>query len=165
MNLHTLTARDLLASFSLEENTIDFIGHAVALYTSDAFLGLPSHDFVMKCKLYMDSIGLYGNSPFLYPVYGIGGIAEGFSRLSAIYGGTFMLNKPVDEILFGEDGKVCGIRAEGEVARAPLILCDPSYVLNLNKARPAGRVIRAICILNHPLPNTDNIPSGQVIIP
>ncbi|CAG9321195.1 unnamed protein product [Blepharisma stoltei] len=165
MNLQRQPGRELFAAFGLEENTIDFIGHAVALYTSDAFLDQPSHDLIMKAKLYMDSIGLYGNSPFLYPVYGIGGIAEGFSRLSAIYGGTYMLNKPIDEILFGEDGKVCGVRAEGEVARAPLILCDPSYVLNLNKARSTGRVIRAICILNHPVPNSDNAPSGQIIIP
>ena len=28
--------------FSLEPNTIDFIGHAVALYTNDNFLEMPS---------------------------------------------------------------------------------------------------------------------------
>jgi Rab GDP dissociation inhibitor len=53
----------------------------------------PAHVVLMKIKLYMDSIGLYGNSPFIYPIYGIGGIPEGFSRLCAIYGGTYMLDK------------------------------------------------------------------------
>jgi Rab GDP dissociation inhibitor len=37
-----------------------------------------------------------------------------------------MLNTNVDEILF-ESGKVVGIRSGTEVAKAPLIICDPSY--------------------------------------
>lgn len=44
----------------------------------------PAIDSVEKIKLYMDSIGRYGDSPFIYPVYGLGGIPEGFSRMSAI---------------------------------------------------------------------------------
>lgn len=31
--------------------------------------------------------------PFIYPIYGLGGLPEGFSRLCAIHGGTFILNK------------------------------------------------------------------------
>ena len=29
---------------------------------------------IYKVKLYLDSQGLYGTSPFLYPIYGLGGI-------------------------------------------------------------------------------------------
>lgn len=165
LNLQTARFREVLNSFSLEENTIDFICHAIALYTSDECLNSPAHEVVQKVRLYMDSIGLYGNSPFLYPVYGIGGIAEGFSRLSAIFGGTYMLSKNIDEILFNDDGKVAGVRSGEEVARAPIILCDPSYVLNTGRVRSTGKVIRAICILNHPIADADNMPSGQIIIP
>jgi len=35
---------DLMRKFSLEQNTIDFIGHAVALYSNDSFLSLPCHE-------------------------------------------------------------------------------------------------------------------------
>ena len=165
MNLQMQPFRDLITAFGLEENTVDFIGHAVAMYTSDICIERPCHEVLMRIKLYMDSIGLYGNSPFLYPVYGIGGIAEGFSRLSAIYGGTYMLNKPIDEIVFDEEGKVAGVRSGEEVARAPVILCDPSYALSIGKVRQTGRVIRAICIFNHEVPNTKGAPSGQIILP
>jgi Rab GDP dissociation inhibitor len=144
---------------------MDFIGHAVALYVSDAFLQLPAHDVLMKIKLYMDSIGLYGNSPFIYPIYGVGGIPEGFSRLCAIYGGTYMLDKPVDEILFDESGKVRGIRCGDENAYAPKILCDPTYCLDYGKVRPTGQIIRSVCILNHTIPNTKDSASCQLIIP
>ena len=54
----------------------------------------------------MDSIGRYGDSPFIYPIYGLGGIPEGFSRMAAVNGGTFMLNADIDEVLFDETGKV-----------------------------------------------------------
>lgn len=37
-----------------------------------------------------------------------------YFRLSAIYGGTYMLNKPVDEIVM-EGGHVVGVKSEGEV--------------------------------------------------
>lgn len=42
-------------------------------------------------------MGGYGDTPFIYPIYGLAGIPEGFSRKSALYGGTFMLNKPVSK--------------------------------------------------------------------
>jgi len=57
----------------------------------------------------MDSHGRYGDSPFIYPVYGLGGIPEGFSRMAAINNGTFMLNTDIDKILFDEKGAVCGV--------------------------------------------------------
>ena len=76
-----------------------------------------------------------------------------------------MLSKSIDEILFNGEGKVVGVRSGEEVARAPIVLCDPSYVVNTGKVRSTGKVIRAICILNHPIADADNIPSGQIIIP
>jgi Rab GDP dissociation inhibitor len=57
---------------------------------------LPAIKVIDKIKLYMDSMGRYGDSPFIYPIYGLGGIPEGFSRISAVNGGTFMLNTDVN---------------------------------------------------------------------
>lgn len=108
--------------------------------------------------MYLSSQGRYGDSPFLYPIYGIGGLPESFSRLCAIHGGTFMLNTNCDEILFGDDGKVTGIKSGDKTARAPLIICDPSYC-NQDKLRPTGKTIRAICFLDHPIPETNDVPS------
>ena len=55
--------------------------------------------------MYSDSLARYGKSPYLYPMYGLGELPQGFARLSAIYGGTYMLDKPIDEIVI-KDGKV-----------------------------------------------------------
>lgn len=121
-------------------------------------------------------------------------------RLSAIYGGTYMLNKPVDEIVM-EGGHVVGVKSEGEVrmmvqnwtvslslcsqqwscylcwiydtlnhsrpllqvARCKQLICDPSYIPD--RVRKAGQVIRVICILSHPIKNTNDANSCQIIIP
>jgi Rab GDP dissociation inhibitor len=159
--------RDIFKKFKLEDNTVDFMGHSVALFTTDKYLDEPAIDTLTKITLYMDSLGKYGDSPFLYPVYGLGGLPESFSRLCAIHGGTYMLNTKVDEILFNKDtGKVTGIRSGTEEAKAPLIICDPSYVKDLTgKTKEAGKVIRAICILDHHIPNTNEATSVQIIIP
>lgn len=155
---------DLYKKFKLEDNTIDFLGHSVALHRDDSYLERPAIETLKKMTLYIESLGKYGDSPFLYPIYGLGGIPESFSRLCAIHGGTYMLNTNVDEILF-EGNKVVGIRSGEEKANAPLVVCDPSYVAGLNKTRSIGKTIRAIVLLDHPIPNTHNASSIQIIIP
>ena len=44
-----------------------------------------------------------------------------------------MLDKPIDEILFDDSGKVCGVRSGDEVAKTKMVICDPSYMPNACK--------------------------------
>lgn len=166
IDIHKQPMRDVFKKFKLEDNTIDFIGHAVAMNIDDSYLDRPAVETIEKIKLYIDSIGRYGEHPFLYPIYGLGGIPEGFSRFCAIHGGTYMLNKPIDEIQFDSDGKVTGVKSGDEVAKAPLVICDPSYVKDTKgQIKSTGKVIRSICVLDHPIPSTKDSTSTQIIIP
>jgi Rab GDP dissociation inhibitor len=69
-----------------------------------------------------------------------------------------MLNTNVDEIMY-TNGKVSGIRSGNEQAKAPLIICDPSYVQTIKKVKPIGKIIRVICIMDHQIPNTNDATS------
>lgn len=159
------TMRQVLKEkFNLEDKTVDFVGHAMALHFNDDYLQKPCGETINKLKLYFESFLRYGQSPFIYPVYGLGGLPEGFSRLSAIHGGVYMLNKPVDELVYGEDGKVCGVRSGEEVAKAKMVICDPSYAAP-TKTKSVGKIIRSICILAGPIPKTHDAQSIQIIIP
>jgi len=164
-DLTVMTMQQLYDYFSLEKLTQEFVGHAMALQTDDSYLSKPALPTVMAIHLYVYSLDRYGTSPYIYPMYGLGGLPEGFSRLCAIHGGTFMLNRSVDEVLFGADGKAWGIKGGNEVAKAPLILGDPSYFAKHGKCACTGKVARSICFLNHPIPNTNNAESLQIIIP
>ena len=158
LNIPEVPMKDVYKYFKLEGNTIDFLGHAVALHSNDTYLERPALETIKKCQLYQESMGKYGDSPFLYPVYGLGGLPESFSRLCAIHGGTYMLNTPVDEILF-ENDQVVGVRCGDQNARAPLVICDPTYVAGLGKTEVKGKVIRAICIIDHEIANTKGVSS------
>ena len=109
-DLTVMTMQQLYDYFSLEKLTQEFVGHAMALQTDDSYLSKPALPTVMAIHLYVYSLDRYGTSPYIYPMYGLGGLPEGFSRLCAIHGGTFMLNRSVDEVLFGADGKAWGIK-------------------------------------------------------
>lgn len=163
--------KEFYDKFSLETGTRDFIGHAMALYTDDEYLNKPgaAPEALNRIRLYGNSVARYGKSPYIYPLYGLGELPQGFARLSAIYGGTYMLNTNIDEVLY-EDGKVSGIKATmtgvDEMkfeTKAKTILADPSYFPN--KVKPVGQVLRAICILKHPLTGTNDADSAQIIIP
>ncbi|RWS17142.1 Rab GDP dissociation inhibitor beta-like protein [Dinothrombium tinctorium] len=156
------TAAQLYETFGLDKDTADFTGHALALYRDDDYLGQPCLDLIQRIQLYSESLARYGKSPYLYPLYGLGELPQGFARLSAIYGGTYMLDKPVDEIIM-ENGRVVGVRSGNEIARCKQVYCDPSYVPD--RVKKVGQVIRCICLLNHPIPNTKDALSCQIIIP
>ena len=157
--------KDIIKKFGLEPNTVDFVGHAVALYTNDDFLEQKAITTINKMKLYFNSLGIFGNSPFLYPIWGLSGIAEAFSRLCALYGGTYMINRDIEEILFDENGNFRGIKSQGEEAYGKILVTEPSYVQNLGKVKSVGKVIRRICILDHPIDKTNKVASCQIIIP
>ncbi|XP_072509746.1 rab GDP dissociation inhibitor alpha-like [Notamacropus eugenii] len=162
IDLETTTMRDVYKKFDLGEDVIDFVGHALALHQTDEYLDQLCLGTINRIKLYSRSLGQYGQSPYLYPLYGLGELPQGFARLSALYGGIYMLGKHVDEIIM-ENGKVVGVQSEGKVAHCKQLICDPSYIPD--RVRKTGQVIRVICILSHSIKNTGNVSSCQIIIP
>jgi len=161
-DLAKVTMKEVFNKFGLEETTIDFVGHSMALHRNDEYLEEPARDTIDKIRLYCESLARYGKSPYIYPLYGLGELPQGFARLSAIYGGTYMLNKPIDEIVV-TNGVVTGVKSEGQIASCKMVIGDPSYFPN--KVKKVGQVIRIICIMDHPIPSTGDVDSVQIIIP
>ncbi|CAL5325958.1 unnamed protein product [Camellia sinensis] len=57
-----------MLKYGLDDNTIDFIGHALALYIDDSYLDQPAMDFVKRVKFKET----WGGSPYIYPLHGLG---------------------------------------------------------------------------------------------
>jgi len=55
------------------------------------------------------------------------------------------------------------VKSGGETAKCKQVYCDPTYVSD--KVQKAGQVVRCICLLDHPIPNTKDALSTQIIIP
>jgi len=153
----------LIKEYDLDPSTQDVIGHALCLYTSTDWQQSKAIETINRTKLYIDSLRTYGKSPYLYPIFGLGDLPQGFARLSAIYGGTYMLNKPIEGFTYDDKKHVNGVKSEGQVAKCTAVIGDPSYFSD--KVKQVGQIVRCINILNHPIPNTNDSESAQIIIP
>jgi Rab GDP dissociation inhibitor len=78
MNMNTTTAKQLYEYFGLDGQTIEFIGHSIALYRDDTYLSEPALDLVLRTKLYHDSLYRFEgtNAPYIYPRYGLGELPQ-----------------------------------------------------------------------------------------
>ncbi|ODN98953.1 hypothetical protein I350_07102 [Cryptococcus amylolentus CBS 6273] len=173
LDINTVPMKDVYYKFGLEAGTQDFVGHAMALWLDEKYITKPARATIDRIILYTASMARYGKSPYIYPLYGLGELPQAFARLSAIYGGTYMLQKPISDIKLAADGKFEGVTSEGETVRAKKVIGDPSYFGagkedgegGRMRVVETGKVVRAICILKHPIPGTDASDSCQIIIP
>lgn len=44
------------------------------------YMDKPCIETINRIKLYSESLARYGNSPYLYPMYGLGELPQGFAR-------------------------------------------------------------------------------------
>jgi len=52
----------------------------VCMCVTDSYLTKPALEAIKRIKLYSDSLARYGKSPYLYPLYGLGELPQGFAR-------------------------------------------------------------------------------------
>jgi Rab GDP dissociation inhibitor len=147
LDLTKVTMAEVYKKFGLETGTQDFVGHALALYLNDDYINRPAKECHQRVLMYSSSLARYGKSPYIYPLYGLGELPQG-----------------VDEIVIDkETGKVVGVKSGDEIAKCKAVICDPSYAKD--RVQKVGQVVRAICLLKHPIPNTGDVDSVQIIIP
>jgi Rab GDP dissociation inhibitor len=49
-------------------------------YVCFSYLEKPVLESIKRIKLYSESLARYGKSPYLYPLYGLGELPQGFAR-------------------------------------------------------------------------------------
>ncbi|KAG5226593.1 ubiquitin-specific protease 2B [Salix suchowensis] len=159
LDLTKVTAREVISKYGLEDDTIDFIGHALALHLDDSYLDQPALVFVTRMKLYAESLASFqGGSPYIYPLHGLAELPQSFARLSAVFGGIYMLNKPECKVEFDESGKAIGVTSEGEIAKCKKVVCDPSYLPNKKQLGRKSDVYLFCCSYAH-----NAAPKGKYI--
>lgn len=132
LNLEQMSGATFLQYWQLQQSTIDLAMNACALYEDDSYLSRPATELVRRMQLYRDSMAASGKgehnpSPFLYPFYGVGELPQAFARMACVFGGTTLLHRPVDEVLYDSNGGACGIRCDDEKAYARCVVGDATY--------------------------------------
>jgi RAB protein geranylgeranyltransferase component A len=93
---------------------MNFIAYIVCNYQHSFSKPLPEHvresfkvkNFIERFGKFINSCGIYGESPYLYVDNGMGDIPQAFSRIASIFGSTFILHPKLtlDSIEETEDG-------------------------------------------------------------
>eukprot|EP00977_Amphora_coffeiformis_P010087 scaffold2353_cov167-Amphora_coffeaeformis.AAC.78 len=116
-----------------------------------------------KLGEHLQSLGRFGKTAFLVPLFGSGELSQAFCRSAAVYGATYLLRRCVTGVQFGQDGILEGVllnpymdneRVSGGKEEASRKLMRCSHVIVSENAvlgpKPAAklRVLRRVSILN-----------------
>ena len=66
---------------------------------------------------FLQSLGRFGNTPFLWPMYGAGELPQAFCRLCAVFGGTYFLGRSIQGLVVDKNSaevKVKAVMSEGK---------------------------------------------------
>uniref|UniRef100_A0A336K9D5 Rab proteins geranylgeranyltransferase component A n=1 Tax=Culicoides sonorensis TaxID=179676 RepID=A0A336K9D5_CULSO len=93
------TFEEYLKHKKLTPNLIHYILYAIGMGSKDT----KCMDGVQNVAKFLTSIGHYGNTPFLFPMYGAGEIPQCFCRLCAVFTGIYCLASPIKNLYFNQN--------------------------------------------------------------
>jgi len=112
----------------LNKNLQDFIIYCISMVGEDASTveGLHAAQSLVK------SVGQYGNGAFLWSMYGVGELPQAFSRLSAVFGGVFCLQRGVRALVLEKNSKKCKaiIDSTGQKISCDHLIMNEKFLIN-----------------------------------
>lgn len=134
---------EFLQSKQLSKNVEHYVLHAIAMVDATT----PTLQALKSVQKFLESLGRYGNSPFLASLYGSGELPQCFCRLCAVYGGIYHLQRGPSALLLNEDGACIGIVSNGRRFNCRWVVMGASYAPpEMVSSRDIQRVSRAIVI-------------------
>lgn len=132
----------------------------------------PCIEGILNTKKFLNSLGRYGNTPFLFPMYGCGEIPQCFCRLCAVFGGIYCLKRSTEEIHLqnlGDKSQFAALKCGEQIIKAKTLLIGNSGRFNgkaiqqasqqVDESKQCGAMARAIYIANKPL-GDEELSSG-----
>merc|ERR1712071_748741 len=81
---------------------------------------------IEKVRKFVTSIGRFGNTPFLWTLYGTGELPQCFCRCSAVFGGIYCLKRQTHSIALDADGQAIGIYSQDQLLKSSFIVLEES---------------------------------------
>ncbi|XP_041808306.1 rab proteins geranylgeranyltransferase component A 1 [Chelmon rostratus] len=157
---------EFLSDQQLGDNLQHFLLHSIAMVTEDT----PTEDGLAATRHFLRCLGRYGNTPFLFPVYGLGEIPQCFCRMCAVFGGIYCLRHSVSCLLVDKDTNRCKavIDSRGQRISCSHFVVEDSFVGADRKrvATPTRFVSRAVLITDGSiLPGNSDQQVSLVTVP
>lgn len=136
---------EFLKSKSLTETIQHYVQHAIAMVTEAA----TTMEGLEATQKFLLSLGRYGNTAFLWPLYGSGELLQCFCRMCAVFGGIYCLRRTAQAIVLNNSDEIVAIvDTEGQRLETKWVVMDSSYASSqfLPQIQEVRRLSRAVLI-------------------
>ncbi|XP_055980075.1 rab proteins geranylgeranyltransferase component A 1 [Sorex fumeus] len=99
-----MTFSEYLKTQNLTPNLQYFVLHSIAMASE---IGSSTIDGLKATKNFLHCLGRYGNTPFLFPLYGQGELPQCFCRMCAVFGGIYCLRHSVQCLVVDRESRKC----------------------------------------------------------
>ncbi|XP_061454516.1 rab proteins geranylgeranyltransferase component A 1 isoform X2 [Rhineura floridana] len=137
---------DYLKTRKLTPNLQHFILHSIAMVSEADCCTI---DGLKATQKFLQCLGRYGNTPFLFPLYGQGEIPQCFCRMCAVFGGVYCLRHSVQCLVVDKETRRCKAIIDhfGQRISATYFVVEDSYLSEKTCANVSYRQIsRAVLI-------------------
>ncbi|KAJ7996391.1 hypothetical protein DPEC_G00236600 [Dallia pectoralis] len=146
---------DFLQTKKLTENLQHFIQHSIAMVTLDTRTldGLRATQHFLRC------LGRYGNTPFLFPLYGLGEVPQCFCRMCAVFGGIYCLRQSVRCLVLNKESGKCKavIDSNGQRISCGHFVVEDGYIgPDQRKNADSRQISRAVLITDRSILPSDS---------
>ncbi|XP_061862846.1 rab proteins geranylgeranyltransferase component A 1 isoform X3 [Colius striatus] len=150
------TFAQFLRTRKLTPSLQHFILHSIAMVSETDCSTLEG---LQTTKKFLQCLGRYGNTPFLFPLYGQGEIPQCFCRLCAVFGGIYCLRHSVQCLVVDKESGRCKAIVDhfGQRISANYFIVEDSYLPESICTNVCYRQIsRAVLITDQSVLNTDS---------
>ena len=116
------------------------------------FAPLLTPEGLRRVQEFIQSLNVYGTTPFLYPIYGGGDVLQSFCRINNVYAGITMLQTEVVSVVMEEE-KVVGVEIANDeihtLIRCKNVIAGDEYPMEVGgkPAEMAGRVAHGVYVV------------------
>ncbi|NXG77887.1 RAE1 geranylgeranyltransferase, partial [Baryphthengus martii] len=150
------TFAQFLRTRKLTPSLQHFILHSIAMVSETDSSTLEG---LQATKKFLQCLGRYGNTPFLFPLYGQGEIPQCFCRMCAVFGGIYCLRHSVQCLVVDKESGRCKAVVDhfGQRISANYFIVEDSYLSESTCKNVYYRQIsRAVLITDQSVLNTDS---------
>lgn len=146
---------EYLKTKKLTPNLQHFVLHSIAMTESSCSTvdGLKATQHFLQC------LGRYGNTPFLFPLYGQGEIPQCFCRMCAVFGGIYCLRHKVQCLVVDKESGRCKAIIDhfGQRINAKHFIVEDSFLPeDTCSDAQYKQVSRAVLITDHSVLKADS---------
>ncbi|XP_067627668.1 rab proteins geranylgeranyltransferase component A [Eurosta solidaginis] len=164
------TFREYLQAQKVTEKISTCVMQAIAMCNNDTTF----EEGMARTLQFLQSLGRYGNTPFLFPMYGCGEIPQCFCRLCAVFGGIYCLKRQINDIYIEADTNMANVMLDGKSIKAQHVVSAHEHLPNVLLERNTGiygqgelvnALSRGVFITETPLGSDElNAGGGGVIL-